>query len=661
MREETAETRGEGRLIVDWDRVRLPGVFMPSRTGPYRFVLKCGAKKVSRAAFERRLEVTSSDYISFVLYTPTSRAMFPDIVRGDFGFPTVFLRNERGTFFRFARGNMKDFFDIRRPNEPQRVVLPFSSFVFDSDHTKNVADEGDFFSHLLDMVSFDFLSHPDDDIDIVVDEIAIEKHADRARFAVQDLVLFERVGQARQLPAFSTEAGAISLGVSLSSAGVALGAAGATLSLRASQEGADVAAAQVTLRTDPCYATLALPRPGAYQLAAEVRRDGMLLAASAWPACRVLPRAANGPATILGISDEFEYDRLAAVGGSFDRIPVALQSVVVDPSCGHRFAAGVDPLPVTHPGPGRGRFVAAYAMPKWLSRQGDRPDYHRYAPGDWDAYEALMTWMADRARRAGATHYEVWNEASALGHWNDDLGALLRMHEVTQRVFKRVAPEIVVLGGGTHSWTFAFLQSFLEAGGAGHCDGLAVHGYTYQPWDYLEHFDRLDALLAPVRRDRPEFKAFITEIGFRHPAFTLEDQALYLALYSLEAAARSSIGACLWFRFMNNRPELLSAYRQNSSFGYAIVGANNSYCRPSYAAFRHVELLLRSGRVVARGPAEGRRYDVEDAEGKLVARAFFGHAPDRAELPAGFRLFDIYGGPIAADAVGRSRLVVARA
>src|SRR5690348_16676806 len=99
-------------IEIEWQAVRLPGVFKPSAP-PYSFELKPAAHGIARASFDGNLAITKGSLLCFSLHSPTSGAMFPDIVRGDFGFPTVCVKNSRGTVLRFARGNMKDFFDIQ--------------------------------------------------------------------------------------------------------------------------------------------------------------------------------------------------------------------------------------------------------------------------------------------------------------------------------------------------------------------------------------------------------------------------------------------------------------------------------------------------------------------------------------------------------------------
>jgi hypothetical protein len=581
--------------------------------------------------------------------------MYPDIVRGDFGYPTIGLKNSRGTVYRFARGNLKDFFDISRPNEPQALAIPVDAFVYDSDLKTNVPERSDddlgFFGHGIVGIYFDHLCHPSDAIDIEIGTITVRNQAAAPSLAVQDLLIFERVRQTKQLPAFSTDSPFLTINVALNEAGKALGYEGSELILQtfpASWRGKMFQEKRLTLKSDAQMVEFSFREPGHFTIVGEIRSSEMVVARSEWPASKVLRRIEIPKSTILGISDSFEYDRIAAAGGSWDRLPVPVKVTARDELGVINFTAGNDPIPQTRPTRGKFRVFAAFAMPKWLSRMPERWDYDRYAPSDWDGFRKLVIWLATKMKAAGATHYEVWNESSVIGHWNDDMPSLVELHRVTYEAVKTVDPNIVVLGGCTHSWTFDFLQKFLEAGGAQHCDGLAIHGYTYQPWEYQDQFDTLDRLIAEFAPS-PNFKAHITEIGFRAPAFSLDDQAKFLSLYTLEAASRTTIGAILWFRFTNPRPEVLSGYRQNSAGGYALVGHNGSYCRPSFAAYRFVERLLQQfDEIRASGPATARRYDfIKD--GSVEAVGLY-QPQGESDLPAGWTVLDQYGAPLEGHA-----------
>ena len=114
-------------LEIEWDAVRLPGVYKPELKSPYEFNLSSGQSKTARAAFDKSIVISKSSLICFEMHSPSSQAMYPDILRGDFGFPIISLKNSRGTVLNFARGNLKDFFDISRPNTPQMLAIPVAA------------------------------------------------------------------------------------------------------------------------------------------------------------------------------------------------------------------------------------------------------------------------------------------------------------------------------------------------------------------------------------------------------------------------------------------------------------------------------------------------------------------------------------------------------
>jgi hypothetical protein len=626
---------------LTWSSVRLPGNANAPITGPFCFTLRPAVAPSNqiRACFEGPVQLSRSGLLVFALHSPTSQAMFPDIVRGDYGFPVVSLRNFKGSIFSFARGNLKDFFDIWRPNEPQTIRIPLSAFTWSRELRTNVPDEGSFFDHSIEQITFDFLTHPHQRIDVCLDGISHEAGAQVSPQA-SDLVSIERSGHTRQLPPLSSESPLITLGFGLNSLGVSLGLETAELLIKVHRAGASIHTLKIPLSPSPKYIGLRLPFIGTYDLDLSIQRNCETVARSTHGICRMLPRR-RSPRTILGVSDEFNYEAIAAIGGSWDRLPVSLQGLREVPG-GFAFAPGSSPFPSTIRNQDCFRIVAPYGMPKWLSRKAEQSDYHRYGPANWETYAKVVKAIVEEAMSSGVTHYEVWNEASALGSWNDDMETLLELHRVTYATVKSFAPRMTVIGGCTHSWTFDFLRAFLVAGGASHCDGLALHGYTYQPHEYVQQFDALDSLIGEFCPDRPDFLAHITEIGFRHPTFSLHDQAQYLVLYALEAASRGNVAALLYFRFQNPRPELLSTYRQNSSTGYAMVGYQGLYCRPSLATFRFIERLLQASDTIhATGPWNGRRYEFTK-DGSVEAVAVF-HIEGEADLPSGWIELDQYG------------------
>lgn len=643
---------------ICWSAIRLPGNPGHKTLTPYCFVLRPGLAPDNRprANFDGCVNLSKSFSLCFTLHSPSSHVMFPDIIRGDFGFPTIILRNSLGVFYHFARGNLKDFFDILRPNTPQAIRIPLAAFVYSRELKANPPDDGNFFGHPIERLTFDFLAHPAETIDIALGAICSDDDQEVTPQA-SDLIAIDRSGYSRQLPALSCESPVITLGFCLNSLGVALGLERSDLSISLLRGGNTIQALKISPSPETKYCGLKLPCLGPYTVDLLITKGAETVAHSRHQVCRMLSRR-QSRRTILGVSDGFNYDAIAAVGGSWDRLPVDLRGLREAPS-GFAFAPGSSPFPSTIPSRNYCRVMAPFAMPKWLSHKAEQSDYHRYGPSNWETYAKVVKAIVQEALLSGVTHYEVWNEASALGSWNDDMDTLVELHRVTNEAVKSVAPQMTVIGGFTHSWTFEFLRAFFLAGGGLHCDGLALHGYTYQPHEYVQQFDALDLLLQEFCADRPDFSAHITEIGFRHPTFSLHDQAQYLVLYTLEAASRSRVAALLYFRFQNPRPELLSTYRQNSSTGYAMVGYQGTYCRPSLAAFRFVERLLQHfDTISASGPWDCRQYQLSRG-GSVEAVAIF-QVTSSVGLPANWTEVDQYGEKVANSGTsGKLRFAVA--
>lgn len=239
------------------------------------------------------------------------------------------------------------------------------------------------------------------------------------------------------------------------------------------------------------------------------------------------------------------------------------------------------------------------------------------------------------------------------------MDVLLKLHDVTHKSVKAINPDIKVLGGGTHTWDFDFVERFLAGGGGDFCDGVSLHGYTYSPHLYVDYFDRIDALFEKYNLPA-DFKAYITEIGFRTPAFSDADQALWLSLFTMEAASRERVGSLLWFRYFNPKPEDLSRYHQRASNGYSLVGYEGAYCRPALGAYRFTHNVLQDcDEVQASGHADSRRY-LFKRDGVTVLKGLFemDWTEDKiAALPV-TTAQTIYGGIVKTeDLVGTKALI----
>lgn len=637
--------------------LQVTGAFLSStplslKDCPFSFVIVPAKQRICRLRLEGDFSVlTRTTLLCFDFHSP-EYALMPDIVAGDAGFPMITILNSDNVNFSFARGNLKDFFDISRPNVRQLIELPLSAFTYAKDILSNVPLRGDFFSKPIISVFFDFLRHPADVIDISIGNFAYRNMREASVPPVQDLVVFDRSDQNRTQPKFATESGVMIFEVALNSTALMLGYAGATLRLTLLKDGVHNTPLSVPLTTENVKIRLELKERGAYRIRADLFKDGSMLAQEEWSACHVMACEDTTPSQLLGISDAAEYDKIAMAGGSWDRLVLPLHALVKVEGA-YRFQRGLNSLPRTRRAPGQYRVLSTMHIPKALSRFPERWDFSRYGPADHAAYAELVGWLAKRAWDAGFTHYEVWNEASALGHWADDMAALIALHITTHETVRSVAPDMVVLGGCTHSWDMDFLRRFFEAGGGEHCDGLAIHGYTYQPERLPELFDELESIIdTHVVSDR-DFGLHITEVGFRMPAFSEMSQAECLSLFTLEAQTRPRARAVLWFRFANSRPELHSIYNQRASSGYAMLGHGDRYCRAAYGAFRFMDRLLSESQgVSASGDGNERLYRVIGRPGTVALAARTRQALDKAS-PDDWRKVDCLGGPLRDRAHGR--------
>jgi len=636
---------GSGEVPLPMTECKVGNDFLPLDNKPLSYVIAPGKPHICRFNLTGNFNVLKkSNVLSFDFHSPKYPLM-PDIVTGDAGFPTIMLVNSDGVHFSFARGNLKDFFDISQPNTRQRIELPLNTFVYENNMTSNVPLRGDFFARPIVKIIFDFLRHKVDPIDIELGNFAYREVREIKLPPVQDLVIFDRSDQVRSIPKFATERGVMTFRVALNSIGLALGYAGAQLKLAVMKNGTPVQEVVVALSAESNNVQLQLKQRGAYRVRADLYKDGKLLACEEWSACHVVSRAGMAPSSILGISDGAEYDRIAMAGGIWDRL-VAPLALVAKSEKGFYFQPGLNPLPCTLRAPGQHRILSIFQMPKNLTRFPDRWDFHRYGPSDPKEYAEMISWLAESAYEAGFTHFEVWNEASAYGHWNDDMDTLIELHKITYEAIRKVVPSMIVLGGCTHSWDLDFLRRFFKAGGANYCDGLSIHGYTYQPALLPQRFDDVEDLIRTHVHFKRDFGLYVTEVGFRMPAFSEMAAAENLVLFTLEAASRKFTRAVLWFRYNNPRPEVDSGYQQRSSTGYALVGNNERYCRSSYAAYRFIDLLLgQSDQVDACGEGEGRVYRLVGKLGTIGIIARSGRILENM-APSKWRWLDCCGGPL---------------
>ncbi|WP_439619579.1 hypothetical protein [Hyphomonas sp.] len=601
---------------IAWDRIAVPGV----TPGAHYFRLPAGRPGPVRLAFvhEAGLKFDADQLFCFSMRSPSSTAMYPDILRGDHGYPTISLTNAKGVVFSFARGNIKDFFNISTPNKRQDLRLPLAAFVFDIYLKDNPKPDGDFFDEPIIKITFDFLSHPDTDIDMEIGNLHGQQGPVRPRLDFETNLVLSKRPEHGDVPMMATENGLMALRVAIADPKADSMLRKRPLYWAVYEGDSAVVTGHVFLAKKPVDLDIRVPRVGVFELRMRVEMDNQVVASTKRSIVRMMPKPAPFKRHVMGFSDGSQYSLTWKGGGSFDRTPINLRTVQ---------SSIVGGVPPGLPPKGQGRYFAFLGIPVWLSSRPERTDFGRYAPKDMEAYAKLLTDISEQLFRKGATHIEVWNEAGSISEWADEMDKLVEVHRVAYATLKAISPQVHILGGGTHTWDFDFLRRFLEAGGGHWCDGISLHGYTYDPIRFLEHFDALDALLAEyIPADRlQDFKAHITEIGFRTPTFSQLAQARWLSLYTLEAASRARVGSILWFRLYNSISESLQSYQQRASAGYAMIGNSEGNCRHSLFAFRLLDnLLTMADRVVAEGNAATRIYRVMRGQDQIALATFNG-------------------------------------
>lgn len=639
-------------------------MWMLPRTGPAtspgqargrHFNVAAGPGTVRRLRFEapKHCQVSTDAALAFTFHSPSSPDLAPDILHGDRGYPELRLINTHGTIYRFKRGNLKDFFDLRRPNTPQRVRVPLASFVYDVDLGSNVPEPPDFFTQPLSKVLFDFLPHPERDIDVCVADVAIEPHTGQAHFDALDLLNVENLQHTPYLPKVVTYEPQLILSLQLNALGQHLVKPGSELHWALTDGDAILARGQLVLAANKQTLRLDLPRFGSYTLSLDIRTQDETVAAAKTTLVRTVP-ACEFVQTKFGLSDSDQFDKIAVLGGTYERTILNMASVTMFGGR-FRFKANGRTLPLAPPPRGRRRIVAIKGMPKFVSRRPELPDHYRYGARDWAEFGRMMGWLAGEIAASGGWGIEVWNEASVRHEWNDDLDQLVELHRVAAEAIRAAAPGLVILSGSTNTWDSGFLRRLMARGAWAYCDALAVHGYTYAPQHAGLQFDEIEAICSEsaALKGAP-FPCYVTEIGFRAPAFSLQAQAEQLVHYSLEAASRPTIEALVWFRYMNPRGEICANYDQHASSGYAMLGHGGRYARPSLAAYR---FLIET---IGGSVALGRRPDAETgscayaftgpAEGRVVIASYDPtgrHTVPSGVLPAA-TVFDVFGNRLAA-------------
>lgn len=643
---------------------RIPSGATLGADGHTRFRLK-ETRAVQRIAFEPDAPIALDGFASlrFGLGLPERPDWRPSILTGDTAMPEVRLTNARGVTYRFRRGNLKDFFDILRPHETQPVELPLNAFTYDTDVRQNARETAAFADSPIVRIDFDFLADPAQAFDVVFEAPTLVPAGADAGFvhSIFDLVEITNHSNFSEFPRFLTEMEVTTFRVQLSRIGARLHPGGLHLTWSILRPDGEPYERTTDAGRLPAYAIIHTEQLGVYETRLRLtdRATGALVAETPTTLVRSV---STPPGTLskLGISDGAGYERVARYAGRFQRRPIGLNIFNVwdrGDRLDVRMKRGGDGLPLVRDAAGGELMVSAKILPQALSSAPDRPDFDRYPPADLARMGEFLRHVRDYVASRGVHYYEVWNEASVRHEWLGSMNDLIDLHRVTAEVF--AGSGIKVLGCGTHAIDHGFIDRFLNAGGWRHCDGLSLHAYTYEPEgfhaDLLRVIDRLKAEEQAEGTAMPPL--YFTETGFRTPAFTERQQAEFLSYFSVVCHAYERVKSFLWFRFQNHAPEDPGTYDQTRSAGYAMVGHDDTYVRPSLAAYRYVNALMAATRFVAlETSGDTERIGFASESGRLEVVCNPTLLPGLPEPAPGLTPTDVFGRPLSGEEAGAQRI-----
>ena len=599
---------------------------------------------ICRLSFDILSEATLGDdfALSFSLRYINSKPKY-DILAGDIGIPEIHIIFKNGEYFSFKRGNIKDFFNLDKSKEYQAIKLPFSWFLRNSFVKKESRDIPSPFTSNVDRLTFDFLRCPDTFLQVEMKNMQIVQ-IDRPLPPVTDFI---DILHAKEDPDQSI---AISFRDELSMQITPKEHAKNIPDLILKIYTQNNESIKMQLKAGSNYLSIKLNKFGANELYMLLSTKDKKVSESRLNITRCRPHTISSKNTNLGISDEANFRKFSKYGGLYHRRVFTLNALFQKDS----FA--LNSLLSELKESNKKWIIAFKAMPSFLSK--NVPHSHRYGPLDLALYEKNLNNLFETISEYNLFAVEAWNEANVIHEWQDDFKNLFNMQRILWDTIKLHSPKTLVLSPSSTSWDFNYFEKLFDANILQYCDGLAMHGYTYNPKEFVSLFDQLDATLENLsfRKD-----VFITEIGFRVPAFSIKDQALYLTLFTLEAYVRNRIKAILWFRFQNPRPESISNYNQNMSAGYAMFGFQGVYSRPMVSTYVLLDRILsksRNGSVTQIGTYRQYTFDLA---GEIAYATYDETGLLKSKLPKDRReshlLVDIFGNQISEDLIVEQKLI----
>ncbi|MEL7487041.1 MAG: hypothetical protein AAGJ87_07495 [Pseudomonadota bacterium] len=556
--------------------------------------------KVQRMAFDidPPVRIGSYDTLEFSLWSPDHSTLTPSLITGDRGFPEIRMTTREGAIFRFKRGNIKDFINLSALEQKEPVRIPLKSFAYDTDIKQDAPSDTAFLDSEIVKVDFDFLANPERETQIALSTPQLTRDTAEIAEPLDSFVEITPTWRNAHVPAHASFSGAISLRIEVTRARAG-GPSSVDGHVEATSPSGEQIAYDVKAGAAPGHVSVATFEPGVHQLCFRLKdaETGRALPEKTIEVIRAFETPPGETRrTILGLNDTWQPERAAALSGRYYRriFPLSTFDVIeTDGKFRYKINQERNTLPYSAPRGGHRVIAAIKHMHPYLTPKPIKPDHYRRPPENWRRYQDCLRVLARHMAAHGVHAVEAWNEASVIYEWIAGMKDLVTLHRMTYEAFKEEAPEIKVLGCCTHTIHLDFVQQFLDAGGADHCDGFALHGYTYAPDRIADDLARLDALLArhEAATGAAPIEVYFTETGFRIPTFSALEQARHLVAFSLLAATYDRIKSFIWFRFQN-QPTRAGDYNQAISEGYAMVAGDDSFTRPAFGAYQFTNWFL---------------------------------------------------------------------
>ena len=536
--------------------IRAPGGMDPEGQS-IQVILKQHAE-TQRLAFEFHTpqKISRNSYLQFDIDYSHVQDLKYEISRGDPCLPEFILESVSGECFRFKRGNFKDFFSMSGKDHEQRIRLPIGSFVYHNDMRSNAPESGTFFNDPVRQISVDFLKPDIGEANVFLMSPKLVP-ADPKLDSVFSYLDFFPCGSAADSELFVTRGANLSLRVTKSEFSESRLPVACELQIvvRQFSERFEMSTA---IENGENIIKLPIDFFGQAEISMLLTHMGEEIAKSEVTGVRCFPSRGK-ICDSIGLSDGANLYRAGLQGGNKLRTIINLNQIR-ETEGGFHFQPNLDPFQ-SFKRLNVDWLVSFKSMPKFL--QQDPANGFRKGPADLDKFRSLMEWLLKELDNAGVKFVESWNEANVLFEWSDTFENLEEMHSALHEVIVENQLEIKLLTPSSSTWDFGFFEEVCNSSIIENSAGLAMHGYTYAPQNANHYFEELDRILKNGRY--PDVPVFMTEIGFRTPAFSLNDQAEYLSLFTLHAAFRDRINCTIWFRFQNSKPENFSSYDQNAS------------------------------------------------------------------------------------------------